>query len=299
MAELITYNGVEITDETSSVAVTHEMYAGGRPDTLSITFDDEDGRWPRWKPQIGDVITYSNDGVDTGDMYIYDMEISENKTRLYASSLPPVLKTRYVKAWEKVKMSQILSEFSDNYEIFTEDAWYKYKLCNTKISGFLNTMAELESSIFICHNNKLMIIGEEALENQNPVADLDCAGCRVVVRDMTSNLFDACIVQSGEYMGACRISSGERLYKPDIAIPCTSDAEASRYAKGLLRMANKQMYDIRWQGQMIPGISAGVCVNLINDEMPDHQGKMYVYRVRHEYHRNLTTIFMRRPLEGY
>ena len=172
-------------------------------------------------------------------------------------------------------------------------------MCDTRISGFINSTAELESAVFVCHDGKSLLIDEAALEAQDEVLDLDCIGCSVTVKDHQAQLYDACIVQSGKYQGVCRVGEGERLYKPNISIPCSSDAEATRFAKGLLRMANKQMYDIKWQGQMMSELSAGICVNLMNNEMPDHQGKMFVYRVRHEYHRNITTAYMRKPLEGY
>ena len=300
MAEVITYNGVDITGKVNASKVTHEMYAGGHPDTLSITFQDDEHLWSKWKPQIGDCVTYKNDGASTGNMYVFDLEVTDTVTKIYAYSLPPSLKVRYTKTWESVYLSQILKELSGEYEILgMDDVWYKYKLCNEKISGFINSTAELEAAVFIYYNDKAILINEEALEAQGIVSELDCIGYRVTVKDHRAQLYDACIVQSGKYQGVCRVGSGERLYKPNISIPCSSDAEANRFAKALLRMANKQMYDIRLQGQIIPELSAGICVNLINNDMPDHQGKMFVYRVRHEYHRNKTTAYMRMPLEGY
>lgn len=300
MPGVITYNGVDITGKVYASEVTHEMYAGGHPDTLAITFRDDRHLWAGWEPRIGDTITYQNEGVSTGLMYIYDIDISNLEIRLFAYSLPTALKTRYTKAWEEVYLSQIFGELSEESEIkWIEDVWYKYKQCNTKISSFLNTTAELEAAVFVCYNGKAMMINEAVLEAQEPSCDIYSNGSSITVSDRRAQMYDGCIVQSGEYSGVFRVSSGERIYRPDVDIPCYSDAEAIRYAKGLLRMANKQMYSIRLQHTLLPKLSAGICVNLVNDKMAEHKGRMYVYRIRHEYHRNITTMFLRKPLEGY
>ncbi len=119
------------------------------------------------------------------------------------------------------------------------------------------------------------------------------------MKDSQSTLFDACIVQSGRYSGSFRATDGERLYRPNRVIPCSSDAEAYRYAKALLRMANKKKTGIRWRGDLIPELSAGVTIDLINEDNPSWGGTKYCYRVRHDYRKRETTIYMRNPLEGY
>jgi hypothetical protein len=160
-------------------------------------------------------------------------------------------------------------------------------------------MAELEGAVMTIYENIVVFTSEEALESQEPGYEVDCAGANVKIRDDSDSMFDACVVKSGQYFGSFKASDGERLYRPQAVIPCGSDAEAFRYAKALLRMANKGKTEIRWRGSLMPQLSAGITVKLINDDAPGTAGKKYCYRVRHDYGKNETTIYMRSPLEGY
>ncbi len=296
----IIYNGVDIEDDVSVNSAVHEMNAGGMADTLDIVFEDEDHLWPKWNPKIGDTITYKDGGTSTGKMYVYDFNLEDNQASIYASNTPPYLKDVYSKTWEEVYLTQILQEVTPSYQLNgIEDVWYRYKVCSTKLVSFLNQTAELEGAILTVYDDKVLFVNEHALELQEPRFEVSCEGADVKMKDSQSTLFDACIVQSGVYMGSFRATDGERLYRPNRVIPCSSDAEAYRYAKALLRMANKNKTDIRWRGDLIPELSAGVTIDLINEDNPSWGGTKYCYRVRHDYGKRETTIYMRNPLEDY
>lgn len=302
MAEIITFNGTDITEYVNAKKIVHDMYAGEYPDKIRIEFEDKDNLWPRWSPQVGDYFSYRNDGTATGKMYIYDLEYENQKCTLYGCVMPPEMKVRYTKTWESVYLSQILSEITEGYSHqlnAVTDVFYKHKECNTGKLEFLNTLGQLESAVLVIYDDNIMLVNEQALEAQTSLFELSCDGAEVSISDHTADVFDACFVQSGEYSGACRIGTGERYYKPNITVPCSSDAEATRYAKAMLRFANKKKFEIRWKGPIIPELSAGVCITLVNDDIPAYSGDMYVYHVRHDYNTGTSTIFMRKPLEGY
>lgn len=296
----VIYNGTDITEEVQVNSAVHEMNAGGRANTLDIVFDDTDHLWSRWKPAKGDTIKFSDGGTSTGKMYVYDFTIKNSKVSMYACNTPPRLKDIYSKAWEEVYLSQILGELTPSYQLNAiEDVWYRYKNCDVQAISFLNQTAELEGAVLVIYDDKVMFINEQALEAQEPQFQVDCAGATVDIRDERTSLFDACIVNSGEHFGLFKATQGERHYRPQVVIPCGSDAEAHRYAKALLRMANKDKTSVRWRGQLIPEMSAGITIDLINEDNIPWSGKMYCYRVRHDYAKAETTIYMRRPLEGY
>ena len=296
----VIYNGVDITENVQVNSAVHEMNAGGRADTLDIAFNDEDHLWSRWKPKKGDTISFSDGGTSTGKLYVNDFTIKNNEITMFADSIPPSLNDIYSKTWEEVYLTQILGEVTPSYQLNAiEDVWYRYKNCSIRLVAFLNQLAELEGAVLVIAEDKVIFVSEQALEVQEARLQVDCAGANVSIRDERASLFDACIIQSGEYFGLFKATSGERHYRPQTVIPCGSDAEAYRYAKALLRMANKDKTAVRWKGQLIPEMSAGINVDLINEDNPSWSGKMYCYRVRHDYRKSETTIYMRKPLEGY
>ncbi len=296
----VIYNDVDITEKIQINSAVHEMNVGGCADTLDIAFGDENHLWSRWKPQKGDTISFSDGGTSTGKLYVSDFSIKNREVTMLACSIPPSFNDIYSKTWEEVYLSQILGEVTSSYQLNAiDDVWYRYKNCNTRLISFLNQLAELEGAVLIVAEDKVMFVNEQALEAQEAGFQLDCAGANVNIRDERATLFDACIVQSGEHFGLFKATSGERHYRPQKVIPCASDAEAYRYAKALLRMANKGKTSVKWKGQLIPEMSAGITVDFINEDNPSWNGKMYCYRVRHDYRKRETTIYMRKPLEGY
>lgn len=300
MPEMLIYNGKDISEYTTPVRAVHEMFSGGRGDTLELTFEDPDHLWPRWRPKIGDEVTYQNEGSSTGKMYVYDFDFEGNAAHISVCSIPPKFRDIYSKTWEEVYLSQMLSEVTDSYQLNgIEDFWYRHKACSTSLASFINTIAELEGAVLIFYEGKVLLVNEQYLEAQKAQISVDCRGADVKIKDSTASLFDGCILKSGSYSGNFFISEGERVYIPSKDIPCSSDAEAYRYARSLLRAANRDKTDIRWEGALIPQLSAGICVDLVNEDAPLWSGRMYVYRVRHDYQKRATTIYMRKPLEGY
>lgn len=309
MAESIIFNGQEISNEVEAMAATHEMYAGGRQaDTITLTFSDDDGLWDKWKPATGDTLIYSNGGTSTGKMFIYDPEPSNGIYILRATALPQDAKLAHSKSWEQVYLSQFGTEVAARsgltFELYgLENIYYNYMRQDAEPDiAFLRRIAELEGGGITVYDGRLIMFKESYLESQEPTIQLSTIGATFEPHDYTGNLYGAAEVRSGIYRG--KFSADEenkRILQPDPRqrIMCTSNAEATRYAAGLLRMANKGTREARMQSTLMAELSAGICISLDNPAIPSWGGSFFVHHLRHEYHKETTTLFMRRPLEGY
>ena len=305
MSEQIIYNNVDISGSVETEEAVHDMYAGcEQADTLTLTFEDEGADWDAWGAVPGDTVVYKNGGTSTGTMYVHSVYPENGFFTVRAASIPQNAKLCHTKSWESVHLLQVGSEVAGRFGFSfriegMENFYYDYIAQeNEPDIAFLNRIAKLEGGILIVYNNEVILYGEEALEKRE--TDLE-----VTTGDGT---FSGCD-RSGDIFGKAKLSAGScygvftadpsNSRTLDIKGRATSDAEAKRWARGLLRQANKNGRTCRLQKDIMREFSAGITVDLDNQAAPKWSGKMFLYHVRHEYKKERTTLFMRPPLEGY
>ena len=109
-------------------------------------------------------------------------------------------------------------------------------------------------------------------------------------------------MESGDYSGKFDAGNGvSRILRPTCGdMTIGSNAEAERYAKNLLRDANKdgQTGYIRTVGVAV-GYAAASTAKLVNQRAPSWNGSVFLYHVRHDYAVSESKLFFRKPLEGY
>lgn len=86
-------------------------------------------------------------------------------------------------------------------------------------------------------------------------------------------------------------------YNPKYGV--TSNAEAARFAKGLLRNANKFARSGYFSKSLMTGYAAASILTLSTPRATMWDGTVFVYKVRHDFVGNKSTIYFRHILEGY
>ena len=307
MMEKLIYEGKDITRDAEVSIAVYETNAGNTDaDSLRLEFATKEG-WAYWQPKVGDCVEYRKDNATTGKMYIYDFDIDKTSTTLYASPMPPAASSGVTasKTWESAYLSQIGSEIAGKHGMpfvlyNMEDVPYDIKTQRKGQSdtAFLSDLARREGAALIFYDGKILFADEMKLEEAESVMDLQLNGATYTSTDMDTTKFGSCIVKAGAITGA--FTADKNL--PTLSIQAdgvSSTAEASRMAKGELRNANKNISTITVTTELIEALTAGVAVTLLGDVPAGWEGKLFAYRVRHEWHNNKTAISLRRPLGGY
>lgn len=303
----IIYEGVDIYPEISVNLCYHDMYASDHCDELLLRMNDTRRLWDVWSPQTGDEIIVSEGHATTGRMFVSGVIPESGFVSLRACSIPPGAKTKKSKAWERVRFLQLCGEVAGRLGLTLEtygvtDHSYGYVAqANRSDLAFLAERARLESAGMIVYDGRLIVYDEPVLEAGNPAKTITVKeDVDFEYRENAARAYDMAVITNGSYTGQWRAGTGDRILKKSLPLKIESQPEATRFARGLLRGANKNgVTGILPAGKLITDIAPGSVVTLETPGAASWDGPAFVSRLRHEYAGRQSRVFFRKPLEGY
>lgn len=302
------YNGTDIYNDVSVNYCVHEMFAEKQADTLVIRFNDTKGIWSKWNPADGDVIRFTEGASDTGKMFIHSMKPENGLFTIRAMSMPKSGTTKKSKSWEGVRFLQLANEIAGNHGLTfenygCEDQVYPYlKQENETDFALFSRLCTLEGCQMLIYDGKLLAYKEQYIESQTPAGTLEVdENGNFTYNDDRVSCYGSCEISSGSYSGKFEApgATNTAVLRPDKAIPVTSNAEAARFAKGLLRNANKYGHTGQFSKALLTGYAAASLLKLSTKKASAWDGTVFVYKVRHDFVGNKSTLYFREPLEGY
>lgn len=302
------YNEVDITKEVYINRCEHDTYAEKRADRLKIRFTDNRNLWNSWGPQTGDTIRYTNGAADTGKMYITQIQPQNGLITFTATSLPSTAGTKKSRVWEGFRLLEIGEDIAAEHGLTFEsygvtDRVYTYiKQANITDFEFLQYRCMLEGCAMIVYNGKLVMYDEQARESEAATKTIKIGeGGVYEYTDRSALSYGSVEFTFGDYSGVYYDSSAnaDRVLHPKTDIECTSNAEALRYARGILRDANKNAYTGWFRRKLTCDFAAGSVVNIETEKASAWDGKVLITHTRADYARGESKFFFRKPLEGY
>ena len=306
---LIEYNGVDITDSVSINRCIHDMFAGDQTDTIRLKLNDVSSLWDSWAPSAGDEIRVDYGSISTGTMFLTSATPKNGTYDLTAWAAPKSGFDPQRKAWQAVRLLQVGAEIAarnglsfSSYGV--EDRLYSYILQDgVGDFRFLNRLARREGCAVLIYNKMLVMYSEAYMEALEPQETLNIAiDGDYEYNDRRADLFGSCVVESGQYTGEYTVDNGSgRVYRPtpEEMGSVSSDGEAKRFARNLLRYKNKQCLSGFVRAPVLPGYAAASTVALSNARAPSWDGTVFLNHIRNDYGRGESKIFFRKVLEGY
>lgn len=303
----VTYQGVDITENISINRCYHDMYAAGCSDTLRLRVNDAQSIWDAWAPKNGDEIRVDYGTISTGVMFVTQAIPSNGFFDIFAQAAPKSGYDPRSKAWQNVRFLQLGADIAERNGLSfasygVEDRLYPYILQNNEGDfEFLHHRAALEGCSFLVYDKTLILYSEAYMEAVEPSEALEITeSVDFQYIDGRSKMYGSCTVTSGLYNGEFKVENGSsRVYRPIVPNGVSSDAEADRFAKNLLRFANKGCCGGYIRANILPGYAAASTVMLSNVRAPSWDGAVFLDHIRNDYKRGESKIFFRRILEGY
>ena len=304
----VLYEGVDIYPEISVHRCFHDMYAEKQSDELLLKLNDTRQLWDVWNPQKGDIIAIEDGAAKTGKMFIESVVPESGMITLRAYSMPQSVKDKRSKSWEKVKFLQLAQEIADRHGLTLEtygitDQTYEYvEQNNLPDFAFLQIRCSLEGAAFLVYDGKLVVYDQAYMEGQSPTDSITITPASdFEYRDEGNSAFDSAEVVNGGLTGRFSApTGGDKVLRKVIPIPMSNQVEANRFAKGLLRDANKDAtVGTLWTGSLLRNYAAGSIITLTTEGVKSWDGPAFISRIRHDYVKTRSKVYLRKPLEGY
>lgn len=297
------YNGVDIYDKVSLNFCVHEMNAEHYADSLTLRFNDSAGVWSKYGSEANDIIRLKYGDADSGAMYLHSMSAQNGLFTIRALSMPAEKKEKKSRNWKGMKLTSIVAQLAEEhglkYALYGVEEQVYRNLTQTDETDFefLERLCSYESCCFLIHNKKLVVYSEPYMEARE-ASTLEVGQNGQFDYGMIKKKYTSCKVISGSYTGTFSIgNTGELLVRRDVQ--ASSEGEAIRYAKGLLRKENKKTIFGRIIKSLQTQYSAASVVKLHTDRASLWDKKMFITCIRNDYIKNRSDIYFRGIPEGY
>lgn len=302
----VLYQGVDIYPDISVGRCWHDMHAWGSMDSLTVDFGDTRNVWDAWGPAEGDEIEVSDGAARTGKMFVSSVVPQSSRMTVVAYPAPPSFRERRCKSWESVRLMQLVSEVARNSGLEwttygLENYEYQYvEQDNVSDMAFLNRRLTLEGAAMVVFDGTIVCYSGQWAEEQDAAGELSIVpGVDYEFRDDTARAYGSCTVTDGTTTATWTAGDGKNLRK---VLPerISSVGEAERFAKGLLREANREAVRMTVRtDSMLKGYAAGSVVNVDAISALSWSGKAFVSAMRHDYYDAKAKMWLTKPLGGY
>jgi hypothetical protein len=299
----VIYEGTDITKSIDVKDAVIKDKASG-PDILAITFADIDGKWAKWKPQLGESIEIVNEGYSSGSMYIDRLKPFSSAFVIEATAQPLSAKSNGFQAWENVRFKTLSADLAnqsglefESYEII-DWLYQRFEKDDENPLECLSRICSLESYSLKVRDGKAIIYSEPAFEKKVAV--------KTYIRDSfigepsfelsAIDLKSSCIVRYGSI--SYKFDSPEKYggtLKEEVKI--YNLAEAERFSKGILRTQNKYKQKGSITVQLNNSVTAGNVIKISAGSFLD--GTYFVYECIRNIVINQMVLNIRGCLEGY
>ncbi len=300
-------NGIDVIDEVNLLEAVYEDYATASSSRLFMKFDDADNLWQKWQLKRNDEIVIKEGQCNTGKLYIHKATLNRGICNLFVKSIPHIIPPVQNLTFENIKLSKLVKEaakefgFDFNIKNMTDQLYTSVSLESETYLKKLKELCVLEGVGIVFYNNTIILFDENKTENMDSTGDLVVdSDDDFSISDNSIMKYGQCIVENDELTGNFKANNGSSdILYTNLDTPANSIGEANRFAKGLLRAANKKIKIGTVTTDLKTEFAAGSVVTLTNNQAKTYNGNVFIYKCRHDFIKETSKIFFRYAIEGY
>ncbi len=252
------YKDVDILSQVQVLRCELKQNLFDELNTLTITFNDKENKWSKWRPQPEDKLRVTEDFLKSGNMYVYAVKPKSGMMTLKAASVK-YLQDCHKQEWTDIGLKELIDLRANDLGLKTEYYGFQnqtYKSVKQDGSDlvFLAERCQLEGCGFMVEDGILRVISYDYLK-EIPTANTTLEAFDSRVED--KSFYAGCKVSDGTITGKAGNENGEVLIA-DTACELDSIQQANRFASNMLKYGNfgrkmGVMYSDSLLSQFAPG----------------------------------------------
>lgn len=294
----IIYEQKDIVDQIDIKELNIMDAVGISLDSIELILNNTINEWSGWKPAKKHSLNIMYEGFKSGIHYIDD--IVQNKSKIVLKALPihPELKQPNTKAWNDIRLLELLGEFATKYGLSLktyeiENQHYK-RVEQVAISDvkFLLERCMLEGYILKITDGNLVVFNEKIFESKGPISiRYDESISDFKYHDKSTDIYGGATLKWGDIDYSCKSSCDGSMLDIN-SIQVSSIGEAERFSKNILRNYNKYEKTLVIYKSLDMGKAAGNVVNVEGFGLCD--GLYFIYQVTHKLSNNSSVLRLRK-----
>lgn len=297
------YEGTNITRDVDVVKCVHRDASGGRCDSMEIEFENAQA-WYRWKPRCDDRIEARMDGYSTGVLFLNTILPMEGRYRIIATSLPGAARRKafdsFVNSTLEMIVHRLSAEFGFEARLYgiSADLTYPFLLRrNEGSAAFLDRICRWDGALVKAFNGALRVISVSYAQELHTGRVLRImADQKGAVYTKRENTRLSGVTVSTPYARATVYDEGAigNLHPVITGLPARDDAQAMRFARGILLMHNREAERLSISASFDAGMTAMIRVDVEGNT--DANGQWLVDEVEHDLFNGRSTARLFRVL---
>lgn len=297
------YQGKDITTDCDIVACRH-VDTAGRSDFLELEMLHAPV-WSEWNPEPDDLIRVTESGYDTGKMYLAEVRPEGDRYRLWASSTPLAARAKKYKSFESKTIAQMLDDCAQECGMQAElfgvsgSAKCAFEIRNNETApAFAQRILRREGAILKAMDGKLVGISlayAQGLQTACGIRLDEGSEQTGYIREDAKRMSGA-DVQTAFASGSASDDEGKagRIWLGNL--PAESDAQAAKWARGILLYENSMCERLKLAMEFMPEVSALCRVQI--EGSAQTEGMWNVLEAQHEMIKKETRLVLFRIAQG-
>ena len=300
------YEGTDITNQVIIAECVHRDVSRWECDCLNIRLENAE-TWFRWGPKKNDRIRVRRNGYDSGELYLNTIVPDDGAFRILATAMKSEAKQCRYQTYKGMTLAQIMQVNAAECGMRAKQygisgaIQYPYLLReNESAPSFLARIAEHEGALLKVWGGcftAISIESAQALSAAHEVAlDMSQPGLRYIERrDMK---WSGVKIISPYCTGSATDSAANGEERVFTDLPVFDDAQAKRWANGLLLTHNRLAETLVIESAFNPGYTAAARISITGND--NVAGDWIIDEVEHDFinatsraklFRCITTIF--------
>lgn len=298
------YQGVNIADRVDVAECIHREASDGC-DCLEIALEHA-AAWYAWQPQVDDEIEAALDGYRTGRLFLNTILPQDGKYRILATGLPRAARRRIWASYEGIRLRELIASCASECGMqgalygISDAIRYPYMLRkNEGPAAFMNRILSWEGAAFKAVSGRFAGISIADAQGKAAVQSIelhaDQPGVTHVRRD-DQRLAGLTLKTPYAECTAWDDAAGGGGYLTRTDIPAIDDAQAGRWARGMLLAHNRKAESLTIGGEFRPGLTAMARIDVISQT--SMAGRWIVDAAEHDFIHGKSTATLLRCLES-